>query len=106
MDGSDSEREYDEIDPRGNRSHDQREDAGGDSDDDYISVPQNYEHASERYFERTDADQWPGPFDLCKVAARGRGGVWRFEIASWSKARQRAIVLLNTENRSQIEVAV
>ena len=80
MDGSDSEREYDEIDPRGNRSHDQREDAGGDSDDDYISVPQNYEHASERFFERTDEDQWPGPFDLCKVAARGRGGVWRFEI--------------------------
>ena len=80
MDGSDSEREYDELDPRGNRSHDQREDAGGDSDDDYISVPQNYEHASERYFERTDADQWDGPFELCKVAARGRGGVWRCEI--------------------------
>ena len=80
MDGSDSEREYDEIDPRGNRSHDQREDAGGDSDDDYISVPQSNEHASERFFERTDEDQWPGPFDLCKVAARGRGGVWRFEI--------------------------
>lgn len=80
MDGSDSEREYDEIDPRGNRSHDQREDAGGDSDDDYIPVLQSYEHASERFFERTDADQWNGPFDLCKVAARGRGGVWRCEI--------------------------
>jgi hypothetical protein len=81
VDGSDSEREYDEIDPRGNRSHDQREDAGGDSDDDYVSVMPRIEDASERYFERTDAEDWGYEhFDLCKVAGRGRGGVWRCEI--------------------------
>ena len=81
VDGSDSEREYGELDPRGNRSADQREDAGGDSYDDYISVTPRIEHASERYFERTDEDDWGyEPFDLCKVAARGRGGVWRCEI--------------------------